>query len=85
MDWQSIETAPHNERVLVYYNTYGLGRRIIATYYDEETLNSEHEESGYAEPGWYEESYASEEIYPVEVEPTHWMPLPDKPTASPLE
>lgn len=80
LQWQPIETAPHNERVLVFYTyTNGVGRRIIATYYRAETLESEYEESGYAEPGWYEESYAADTIYPIEQEPTHWMPLPPPP------
>jgi len=79
--WQPIEVAPHNTRVLVYYeNPLGNGRRIIATYYDEETLDSEWTESEWAEAGWYEESYANDEIYPVEYEPTHWMSLPKAPT-----
>lgn len=81
--WRPIESAPKETRVLVCYrNPLGNSRRIIATYYPAETLVSEHTESGYADEGWYEESYAADEIYPIEVKPTCWMPLPATPDAA---
>lgn len=80
--WQPIETAPKGKKLLVaYQNALGRWRRVCARYYEVETLDSADAERDWAEPGWYEECEAQETIYPVEHEPTHWMPLPDLPEA----
>ena len=80
MTWQPIETAPKGRIVLVYYtNDCGRGRTMRARYYLPETLESEVNESGWCDEGWYEESEAYEYLMPLEHDPTHWMPLPDAP------
>ena len=82
--WQPIETAPKGRKVLVaYQNQLGNWRRVIAKYYLPETLDSEHNESGYADEGWYEESETHhEEIMRTDCEPTLWQPLPPIPLAA---
>ena len=78
--WQPIETAPTGKIVLVHYkNSLGNGRTMRARYYLPETLESETEESGWADEGWYEESEAYEYLMPLDEKPTHWMPLPPAP------
>ena len=78
--WMPIETAPQSNIVLVYYtNSLGNGRTMRARYYPPDTLESETNESGWADEGWYEESEAYEYLMPLDQEPTHWMPLPPPP------
>lgn len=79
--WQPIETAPKATKLVVaYQNQLGNWRRVLAAYYLPETLESEHDESGWAEEGWYELTEAYEELAQLEHEPIHWMPLPKAPT-----
>ena len=78
--WLPIESAPRGRIVLVHYkNQLGNGRTMRACYYPPETLESEIEESGWADEGWYEESEAYEYLMPLEGDPTHWQPLPAAP------
>lgn len=78
--WQPIETAPSGKIVLVHYkNRLGNGRTMRARYYLPETLESDTEESGWADEGWYEESEAYEYLMPLDGKPTHWMSLPPSP------
>lgn len=82
--WQPIDTAPKFKIVLVHYkNRLGNGRTMRARYYLPETLESDESESGWADEGWYEESEAYEYLMHLEGEPTHWMPLPPAPDATP--
>ncbi len=79
-DWQPIETAPKGKTVLVHYkNQLGNGRTMRGCYYPPETLESDTEESGWADEGWYEQSEAYEYLMPLDGDPTHWMPLPALP------
>lgn len=78
--WQPIETAPKGPKVLVAYETApGKWWRVLARYWPANTLESDHDESGFAEEGWYEATEAYEELMPVEAEPTFWHPLPAAP------
>jgi len=81
-EWQPIETAPRGKTVLVHYkNKLGNGRTMRGCYYLPETLESDTEESGWADEGWYEQSEAYEYLMPLDGDPTHWMPLPAAPAA----
>ncbi len=78
--WLPIESAPHGRKLLgAYKNSLGNWRRILMKYYEPETLESEHTESGFADEGWYEETEVYEELAPVEYEPTYWQHLPTAP------
>ena len=92
MEWQSIDTAPKGKTVLVYGEVPGFNhpRTVRASFYGQHTLavaegyeGEDWAEEGpdgdfYMPSGWYEESHA-EECTAVNVKPTHWMPLPEKP------
>lgn len=81
--WRPIESAPVARKVLVAYkNSLGNWRRVLATNYPPDALDSEESESGYADPGWYEESETHEELFPLEYKPVAWMPLPKGPEES---
>mgnify|MGYP001565292617 FL=1 len=78
--WLPIETAPKGKTVLVHYkNQLGNGRTMRACYYIPETLESDTEESGWADEGWYEQSEAYEYLMPLDGDHTHWQPLPPLP------
>lgn len=53
--------------------------QVIAQDYGEESLESEHAASGFADEGWYEYVYSLEEQPWLGGDPTHWMPLPAPP------
>lgn len=75
--WRGIESAPKGVKlVLGYHNRLGKGRTILGCYYEEGTLESDHEESGFAPPGWYEATEAYEELAPLDESPIAWQPLP---------
>ena len=86
-EWQSIETAPKNTKILVGYpNALGNWRTVTACYYLPRTLEIDclasswdGEDDGWAPEGWYEESDSQELIMPTSETPTHWMPLPAPP------
>ena len=83
-EWQPIETAPKNRKVLAaYQNTLGKWRIVTACYHTELDWSDDHdlsaEESEFAPAAWYEESDSADSIYPTSAPPTHWMPLPAPP------
>ena len=79
-EWQPIETAPKNRKLIVgYRNRLGNWRSVMACYYLPDTLESDTNESGWAEEGWYEETEAYEYLQPCDEEPTYWRPLPPPP------
>lgn len=82
--WQPIETAPKNTKLLAaYQNELGNWRIVTACYHTQLEWSDEygdHEEE-YAPEGWYEENDSSEVIYPTSRHPSHWMPLPSPPRA----
>lgn len=85
--WQPIETAPKNKKLLVaYQNRLGNWRIVTGCYHTQLAWSDDHwrdddDESEYAPEGWYEESDSSETIYRTDLPPTHWMPLPTPPQA----
>lgn len=87
-NWQPIETAPKDVKVLVaYQNRLGNWRVVTACYHtqldwSDDYLRDDDDESEYAPEGWYEESESSETIYCTDCPPTHWMPLPAPPEAA---
>jgi Lar family restriction alleviation protein len=82
-EWQPIESAPKNRKVLASYrNIMGNWRVITACYHTELPWSEDQDcddDGEYAPEGWYEESDSSETIYPTAHLPTHWMPLPSPP------
>jgi hypothetical protein len=89
--WQPIETAPKQRKIIVHYlNPLGKHRTVMACYYGEKSLEMHDdyddvgtfdEESGtlFADAGWYEEHDSDDPILPLGGVPTHWMPLPPPP------
>lgn len=78
--WQDIARAPKQKKIIVAYkNSSGKWRRTLALYFPMETLESEHNESGWADDGWYESSEEHEELLPLEYEPELWADLPPLP------
>lgn len=70
-DWQTIETAPDNDFVLVFCPDASEHTRIMicARYIFTDDPHA---------PDWCELSTDKS----IDVEPTHWMPLPSPPAAS---
>lgn len=69
--WQPRETAPTNSYVLLFLPGASAGQEIIIGAF----LKSESP----ADAGdWYEQCESAGG--PLDIEPTHWMPLPDPPT-----
>ena len=95
--WQPIETAPKQRKVIVHYrNPLGRHRCVMACYYGEKSLEMHDdyddvgtfdEESGtlFADAGWYEEHDSDDPILPLGGVPTHWMPLPEPPIDAAME
>lgn len=78
--WQPIETAPKNRKLIVgYFNRLGNWRSVMGCYFTEGVLESDTDESGFAPEGWYEDTEAYEYLMPMDHEPTRWMPLPASP------
>jgi hypothetical protein len=92
--WQPIETAPKQRKIIVHYlNGLGKHRTVMACYYGEKSLEMHDDyddvgtyddESGttYADAGWYEEHDSDNPILPLAGKPTHWMPLPAPPVTA---
>ena len=81
-EWRDIATAPKGRKLLVgYHNPAGKWRTIMATYFEDGTLESDTTDSGWATAGWYEATEAYEYLMPVEIEPELWQPLPPPPVA----
>ena len=75
--WLPIESAPKLTKIVVAYrNSAGKWRRVLATYWPAETLESDHSNSGWADEGWYEATEAYEELAPLEGDPVCWSELP---------
>lgn len=75
--WLPIDSAPKLKKIVVAYrNSAGKWRRVLATYWPAETLESDHSNSGWADEGWYEATEAYEELAPLEGDPVCWSELP---------
>lgn len=83
-EWQTIDSAPKNVKVLAaYQNELGNWRIVTACYHTQLEWSDEygdHEEE-FAPEAWYEENDSSEVIYQTSRTPTHWQPLPAPPVA----
>lgn len=66
-DWQTIETAPKNENILLFAG------EIHEGWWDEVDYD---EFRGERIMGWV---YGTAEIDPTNFSPTHWMPVPPPP------
>ena len=91
--WQPIETAPHGHKLIVYGVAPGYmhPHTMIARYWPTHTLEvadgyeaedwAEVGDSGtaYMPAGWYEENNVGDDAPFVNVNPTHWSPLPEPP------
>jgi hypothetical protein len=74
--WQLIETAPKASdlQILTYRHEYGMRRQT----------NRPEKHTGQ----WFQTSYWSDKFglftgWPLNIQPTHWMPLPPPPTKEP--
>jgi hypothetical protein len=92
--WRDISTAPKGRNVLVgYFNSAGKWRTIKAEFVPKHTIETEEEygnpedvgEDGtaYVPEGWYESVEAEVDAMHLGCTPSHWMPLPAAPGASP--
>jgi hypothetical protein len=81
-DWQPIETAPKDGRDVLLFWCDEYGPDTIQVY-----ACGHWREFGDGSRGWIGESFhASEKCFWTRLlgeHPTHWMPLPDPPVASP--
>ena len=64
--WQPIETAPKDEAVIVFLTDAAHGM----------TIEIAHRSSNDPDGDWYA---ATHDGPPIDVRPTHWMPLPEPP------
>lgn len=84
--WREIETAPKGRTLLVgYTNRAGKWRTVRGHYYLPQTLELSDDYGddygdGFAPEGWYEEVENSGTINFTDEPPTHWMPLPSRPS-----
>lgn len=86
VEWQPIESAPHNKPILAFYlNSHGKGRTMRATLYDDGVLDYDGDdlETEFAPAGWYETPVEYEHYEHLSAAPTHWMPLPKPPRSEP--
>ncbi len=86
--WQPIETAPKDGMLIIgcELNTYGKWRRYITHFtatvpWSEQWLFDHDEETEYCPAGWFTDTSDDEIV--TSCHPTHWMPLPKPPIASP--
>jgi hypothetical protein len=70
MTWQPIETAPHGDDVLVFCPDASEPGIVVAA-----LLTFDDGEGGEAFVDWHDVWRETE----LDVEPTHWMPLPSRP------
>jgi hypothetical protein len=80
--WQPIATAPRDRKVIVgYKNRLGNWRSVMGHWYAEGEIESD---SDGAPEGWYEacETNPNDELFLTDEPPTHWMSLPDAPSAA---
>ena len=95
MSWQSTDTVPANTKVIVFYRSQlGMGRTVMAKRVSEKTLEAageytedwgeydEDRDAYFCPAGWYEvnENHDDYSLFPMEIAPTHWMPLPAPPS-----
>lgn len=87
-EWQDISTAAKNQKVIAgYINRGGKWRTVIACYHTRLEWSDDYDwsiaDGDYAPEGWYEESETHETLLRLDVEPTHWRPLPVPPALHP--
>lgn len=93
--WRLIETAPTGRSVWIgFRNPLGKWRTIKAVHhaqfsveYDGDAFDwaDEKDEVMYCPAGWYEDLYSEVDdctYIRLDVDPTHWMPLPEPPTST---
>jgi hypothetical protein len=73
-EWQPIETAPKNERILLFRPSgYPWGRVVIGQYDNEQYAKQ-------PRPHWrHDLDHILGKREAREVQPTHWQPLPEAP------
>lgn len=84
--WQPIETAPKDGRTLLLgrFNSHKKWRTMRGQWMSEEYIAEQWEEPENGEPGWFETAVEPDDVPNCwATEPTHWMPLPAEPGASP--
>lgn len=72
MTWQPISTAPKNADVLVFCSDAAVDAQVMVCRF----LKTDGDDSG----DWYEQNPTLPE--PLDVSPSHWMPLPGLPEVS---
>lgn len=85
--WQPIATAPQTGRTLLlgYFNVLGNWRTLRGQWFSDAVIQYEWTNSGVHEAGWFETSVEcdDEDNGCWSTDPTHWMPLPEAPSATP--
>jgi len=72
-EWQPIETAPKDERILLYRPTSPEWWRVIGGMYDSDEYAKK------PKPYWTVDNWALGKLEQRQNAPTHWMPLPEPP------
>lgn len=79
-EWQPIETAPKNRSLILgYFYELGKWRTVRGRYINQGEMHDECEDPIDGE-GWFEEAVNADDLPNVwEINPSHWMPLPEAP------
>ena len=73
IEWQPIETAPKDKRILLYRPTASEWWRVMGGHYDsDEYLKT-------PKPYWGSDNFGIAKAAQRQNPPTHWMPLPESP------
>ena len=86
-EWQPIETAPKDGRVLLlgYFNSHGKWRSLRGEWVSREDIDENWEDPETGTPGWYENSVENDDIPNLwYTTPAYWMPLPEPPVRASL-
>lgn len=82
--WQPIETAPKDGRALLLgrFNEMGNWRTMRGQWTSQAEIDNDWEDPDGHEQGWYEVAITPDAPNCWSIAPTHWQPLPVRPTAN---
>jgi len=83
--WRTIDTAPKDGTIV---DVWGPDGRKANAFWDENAYNLTTKDDDGAWRQAYSEMLGPDQVtctygFPIEAEPTHWMPLPEKPEELP--